>query len=101
MVKWQGFFLRDHTENVAKYSQQRQRNSQRQDHVEMSEKTISQHLMKAFDQWFSVTTQLKNHDNTGTVSPLYRGKVLGYQENNIILSNNVNPFLLADILYIE
>lgn len=50
MVKWQGFFLRDHTENVAKYSQQRQRNSQRQAHVEMSEKNISQHLLKAFDQ---------------------------------------------------
>lgn len=48
-----------------------------------------------------MTTQLKNHDNTRTVSPLYRDKVLGYQENNIILSNNVNPFPLADILYIE
>ena len=48
-----------------------------------------------------MTIQLKNHDDKGMVSPLYRGKVLGYQENNIILSNNVNPFLLADILYIE
>lgn len=67
----------------------------------MSEEAISQYLFKVFDHQFSVTIQLKNHDDKGTVSSLYHGKVLGYQDNNVILSNNTNPFPLADILYIE
>lgn len=37
VVKWQGFFLSDHTEDVAKYSEKRQARNHRQDHVEMSE----------------------------------------------------------------
>lgn len=67
----------------------------------MLKEAISQYLLKAFDQQFSVTIQLKNHDDKGMVSPICHGKVLGYQGNNVVLSNNVNTFPLSDILYIE
>lgn len=101
MVKWQGFFLSDHTEDVAKYSEQRQMRNQRQDHVEMSEEAISRYLLKAFDQHFRVTIQLRNHNTEGIVSPLYHGQVLGFQDNNVVLSNNSKVFPIHDILYIE
>ncbi|SCB75427.1 hypothetical protein [Weissella bombi] len=101
MVKWQGYFLSDHTEDVGKYSKNRTNNRKRQDHEEMSEETISQYLMKAFDQHFTVTIQLRNHDTEGIVSPLYHGKVLGFHENSVVLSDNTQVFLLSDILYVE
>lgn len=101
MVKWQGYFLSDHTEDVGKYSKNRMDNRTRQDHEEMSEEDISQYLIKAFDQQISVTIQLKNHNDEGIVSPLYRGKVLGFQDNNVVLSDNTQVFPLFDILYVE
>lgn len=101
MMKWQGFFLRDHTENVAKYSEQRQARNQRQDYVEMSEEAISEYLLKAFDQHFRVTIQLRNHNKEGIAIPLYYGQVLGFQDNNVVLSNNSKLFPIHDILYIE
>lgn len=101
MVKWQGYFLSDHTEDVGKYSKNRMNNRMRQDHEEMSEEAISQYLMKAFDQHFPVTIQLRNHNTEGIVSPLYHGKVLGFQDNSVVLSDNTQVFLLSDILYVE
>lgn len=55
MVKWQGYFLSDHIEDVGKYSKKRVINRERQDQPEMSQEDISQYLMKAFDQRFPVT----------------------------------------------
>lgn len=101
MMKWQGFFLSDHTEDVAKYSEKRQTGNQRQDHVGMSEEAISQYLLKASDQHFRVTIQLCNHNKEGIASPLYHGQVLGFQDNNVVLSNNSKLFPIHDILYIE
>lgn len=101
MVKWQGYFLSNHTEDVGKYSKNRMDNRMREDHEEMSEESISQHLMQAFDQQFSVTIQLRNHNAEGIVSPLYHGKVLGFQDNNVVLANNIKVFSLSDILYVE
>ncbi|MBU7567916.1 hypothetical protein KGP39_03895 [Weissella hellenica] len=101
MVKWQGYFLSDHTEDVGKYSKNRLDNVKRQDYEEMSEKAISQYLLKAFDQHFRVTIQLRNHNKEGISSPLYHGQVLGFQDNSVVLSNNSQLFPIHDILYVE
>lgn len=55
--------MSDHTEDVGKYSKKRAINRERQDQAEMSQEDISQYMMKAFDQRFPVTIQLRNHTN--------------------------------------
>mgnify|MGYP004596632443 CR=1 FL=1 len=101
MVKWQGYFLSDHTEDVDKYSKKWAINRERQDQAEMSQEAISQYLMRAFDQRFPVTIQLRNHTASGLVSPFYHGKVMGFQGDNVMLSGNTQGFPMADILAIK
>lgn len=101
MVKWQGYFLSDHTEDVGKYSKKRAINRERQDQPEMSQEAISQYLLKAFDQRFPVTIQLRNHTASGLASPFYHGKVMGFQGDNVVLSDNTQSFPMADILAIK
>lgn len=100
MVKWQGYFLSDHTEDVDKYSKKWAINRERQDQVEMSQEIISQYLMKAFDQRFPVTIQLRNHTTGGIASPFYHGKVMGFQGDNVVLSGNTQDFPMIDILWV-
>ena len=101
MVKWQGYFLSDHTEDVDKYSKKWAINRERQDQAEMSQEAISQYLMRAFDQRFPVTIQLRNHTASGLASPFYHGKVMGFQGDNVVLSDNTQRFPMADILAIK
>ncbi|RZQ58128.1 hypothetical protein [Weissella paramesenteroides] len=100
MVKWQGFFLSDHTADVASYSNNRAKNIARQDQQEMTQEAIGRYLMKAFDQHFPVTLQLRNHNDEGVVSPFYHGKVLGFQDDDVILSGHQRRFPMCDILYV-
>ncbi|MGK4144946.1 hypothetical protein AB0X56_06755 [Weissella paramesenteroides] len=100
MVKWQGYFLSDHTEDVGKYSKKQAIDRNRQDQVEMSQEAISQYLLKAFDQRFPVTIQLRNHTAGGLTSPFYHGKVMGFQEDNVVLSDNTQDFPMTDILWV-
>lgn len=55
--------------------------------------------MKAFAQHFPVTLQLRNHNDEWVVSPFYHGKVLGFQDDEVILSGHQRRFQCA-IFYI-
>ena len=72
----------------------------RQDKQEMTQEAIGRYLMKAFDQYFPVTLQLRNHNDEGVVSPFYNGKVLGFQDDDVILSGHQRRFPMRDILYV-
>lgn len=59
MVKWQGYFLSDHTEDVSKYSKKRRDEAERADLREMTPVAISECLLEAYAQHRPVTIQLR------------------------------------------
>lgn len=60
-------------------------------------KPFSQYMLKAFDQRFPVTIQLRNHTTGCIASSFYHGKVMGFQEDNVVLSDNTQEFPMTDI----
>lgn len=102
MVKWQGYFLSDHTEDVSKYSKKRRDEAERADLQEMTPVAISECLLEAYAQHRPVTIQLRNHTATGHSSPFYRGMVSGIQGDQLVLLTDKvqQRFLFEDILWV-
>ncbi len=101
MVKWQGYFLSDHTEDVGKYTKQRNTDRHRQDKNEMPIEVISEKLLLAYDKRQPVTIQLRNHTETGLSSPFYYGRVTCVMGDDLRLKGvNIN-LPMSDILWIE
>ena len=101
MVKWQGYFLSDHTEDVGKYTKQRNTDRHRQDKNEMPIEVISEKLLLAYDKRQPVTIQLRNHTETGLSSPFYYGRVTCVMGDDLRLEGvNIN-LPMSDILWIE
>ncbi|WP_164223283.1 hypothetical protein [Weissella paramesenteroides] len=48
-----------------------------------------------------MTIQLRNHTASGLASPFYHGKVMDFQGNNVMFSDNTQGFPMADILAIK
>lgn len=88
MVKWQGYYLSDHTEDVAKYSSEALQRTQQQLHEKQSLEEIGQRLKQAYDAQLDVIIQLAVTDVTGLTSELITGKIKGYTEQNIALIND-------------
>lgn len=101
MVKWQGYFLSDHTEDVGKYTGQREIERQRQDKTEMTIEVISEKLLLAYDKHVPVTIQLRNHTETGVSSPFYYGRVAGVVGDDLRLEGVTGSFPMTDILWVE
>lgn len=102
MVKWQGYFLSDHTEDVSKYSEKRRDAAERADLQEMSPVAISECLLEAYAQHQPVTIQLRNHTVAGHSSPFYHGMVSGIQGDQLVLLTEKvqRRFLFEDILWV-
>lgn len=102
MVKWQGYFLSDHTEDVSKYSKQRRDEAERADLQEMTPVAISECLLEAYAQHRPVTIQLRNHTVTGHSSPFYHGMVSGIQGDQLVLLTDKvqQRFLFENILWV-
>lgn len=102
MVKWQGYFLSDHTEDVSKYSKKRCDEAERADLREMTPVAISECLLEAYAQHRPVTIQLRNHTATGHSSPFYHGMVSGIQGDQLVLLTDKvqQRFLFEDILWV-
>ncbi|MFH7316264.1 hypothetical protein ACHWP0_07715 [Weissella cibaria] len=101
MVKWQGYFLSDHTEDVGKYTKQRESARHRQDKAEMSIEVISRELLLAYDKRKPVTLQLRNHTVTGLSSPFYHGRVAGVVGDDLRLEGVTGSFPMTEILWLE
>lgn len=101
MVKWQGYFLSDHTEDVGKYTEQRNTDCHPQDKTEMSIEVISEKLLLEYDKRQPVTIQLRNHTDTGLSNPFYCGRVAGVVGDDLRLEGVNMNLPMGDILWIE
>lgn len=80
MLKWQGFFLSDHTSALNKEKEERRpiRRSKQ------SEDEISRHLMQAWQSKQKVILQLKEVDGDQVPREL-SGVIAGYRDNEIVV----------------
>jgi len=87
MVKWQGFYLSDHTEDVTRYTIQKDKRMHETLKEYQTEAEIGSLLKKAFDDQSMVTIQLAQKNEYGEVPPTISGKIEGFTERNEIIIN--------------
>lgn len=99
MVKWQGFYLSDHTEDVAKHEQSAAnlRNQKEMPPLDMA--TISEILFHAYTESKPILYQLKGKSELGVYAPIERGLVNGYLDNEIAIGNA--RILIDDLQWCE
>ena len=91
MVKWQGYFLSDHTEDVKKRAAEEKAVMQRQRMPEMTLNDITNILMHAYANTLSVRVQTNSKSSSGVVPPIIEGSVKGYTENGVIIGESEIP----------
>lgn len=94
MVKWLGYYLSDHTEQIAKEHAHNTQIKMRSWQTAMTEDEITALLFKAYRQRLKVDLQVKLQDMDGTLPALVSGIVQGYDENNFV-------FIGADAIKID
>ncbi|RRG17637.1 hypothetical protein D3P96_06700 [Weissella viridescens] len=92
MVKWQGFYLSDHVEDVAKYTEKTAEVEARTAMPRMDEMEIDHILTHAYANHEVVRVQRIHCDELGHLTPMVQGKVTGYWENNIYIGNEMIAF---------
>jgi hypothetical protein len=91
MVKWQGYFLSDHTENFQKYTSHRQAARAQTRMPEMSAQSISDTLAHAYANNRQVSYQTSDKIN-GFIPPILTDRVLGLTDERVILENTTVNF---------
>lgn len=86
MVKWQGYFLSDHTEDVKKKAAEEKAVMQRQRMPEMALIDITNILMHAYANTQAVRVQTSSKSNSGVIPPIIEGPVKGYTDKGVIIS---------------
>lgn len=89
MVKWQGYYLSDHTEDVAQYTSVETQQAQQVLRERQTPEEIGLLLKKAYDDQVEISIQLANKDERGLTNQLITGKILGYTDQNEVMINSV------------
>lgn len=92
MVKWQGYFLSDHTEDVKKKAAEEKAAMQRQRMPEMALIDITNILMHAYADTQTVRVQTNSKSNSGVIPPIIEGPVKGYTDKGVIVGEAEIPF---------
>lgn len=83
VVKWQGFYLSDHTAALKKQAKQEAKKYPAR--VQQSMEEMSQLLSEAYANGQTVSVQLNNRDLNGEFLPDLVGKVIGYDDEMVYL----------------
>lgn len=83
MVKWNGYYLSDHTEDVAKYSAVRSAERSQKAMPEMSMETISKILFQSYTKKIPIKLQIRKKSIEGLNSKIITGIVNGVDETTI------------------
>ncbi|ANZ60957.1 hypothetical protein AYR62_11720 [Secundilactobacillus paracollinoides] len=98
VVKWQGFYLSDHTAALKKQAAQEAKTYPAKPKQTME--TISSLLADAFANGNVVSIQLNNLDVNGEYHPDVVGRLAGYQDEMIYM-NEKAPMMISEIRHVE
>lgn len=91
MVKWQGYYLSDHTEDVKKKEALELARQNRKRMPEMTLPDMTAILFDAFGRHEEVAVQENYSDTDGAVPPIITGLVTGYTDSDIIIGDTRIP----------
>ncbi|WP_419154755.1 hypothetical protein [Weissella minor] len=92
MVKWQGFYLSDHTEDVKRYSDESKRLDSLTIKPQMTESDISDILFQSYTKKSLIKIQLNQINEESKVSDNITGIVKGFNENKVYVGDTVVEF---------
>lgn len=98
VVKWQGFYLSDHTAALKKQAKQEAKKYPARAQQSMEE--ISQVLSEAYANGQTVNVQLNNRNLNGEFLPDLVGKVIGYEDEMVYLEGQ-QGFEIGDVRNVE
>lgn len=98
MMKWQGFYLSDHTAALHKQMAKKQRHYQPKSQQTLA--TITNILALAYQRHRLIKLQLNQVDINDSQIPDFTAHVLGYHANRIVLDHQ-QLILLDDIRHVE
>lgn len=101
MVKWNGYYLSDHTQNVAEYTADRLERRSQKAMPEMSLEEISRILFEAYSKHLQVQVQERSRAANGIVPPIIIGFVNGFDEESVYIAQraiNLNSLLWCELL---
>ncbi|GAX07346.1 hypothetical protein IWT5_00079 [Secundilactobacillus silagincola] len=98
VVKWQGFYLSDHTAALKKQAKQEAKKYPAR--TQQSVEEIAQVLSEAYANGQTVSVQLNNRNLNGEFLPDLVGKVIGYEDEMVYLEGQ-QGFEIGDVRNIE
>ncbi len=87
MVKWQGFYLSDHTEDAKKHSDELNRLDHLSVKTQMSEVDISAILFRSFTKNETIRIQLNLINDEGKPQDFITGIVQGFNDNQVYVND--------------
>ena len=87
MMKWQGFYLSDHTSALKKEAKQIEEQNNRIALPKMAENKIFTIINQAILKNKKVSIQLNQIDSDGYIPPTMHGKIVGFKDKNIYFDN--------------
>lgn len=89
MLKWQGFYLSDHTSALKKKTKQEEIKNKRKLSPAMELNDISAKLLDAYCNNLRVEIELKEYDQNHVTKPFIKGLVKGYYQDRIKIGDEI------------
>lgn len=99
MVKWNGYYLSDHTENASKAVALEAHKRNQMAMPEMSLEDISKILFEAYSKHLQVKVQETTRESDGSVPLIITGFVDGFVDQDIYIANKT--FSLDNLLWCQ
>ncbi|MCM0582230.1 hypothetical protein H9L19_00410 [Weissella diestrammenae] len=99
MVKWQGYYLSDHTEDVADDTSKRKAQANQVAMPEMTIEEISRVLAYAYVNFMAVSIQERNRNEEGFNASIITGFVSGQNDDWVYIGKKA--FKMDDIMWAE
>lgn len=97
MMKWAGFYLSDHTQQLEKVSRTQQYQPPKLPQLSLDE--LSQQALAAFNQHLPVIIQVNAINVDATEIEEFKGSITGFTEQGLFLGNQL--FALTDLHHLR
>lgn len=89
MMKWQGFYLSDHTAALAKEAQQEAAIQNRQHSAQMNQAAISAVINSAITKQSQVAVEINERNSAGLIVAPVIGQIQGWVESALIINQQL------------
>jgi len=89
MLKWQGFYLSDHTSKLNQLQKYDHEIRQRQHSKQMTAKEIAKVIDEAVTKNLEVIIEPAIIDKDLFLTPFIQGKISGYYQDNLVIGNHL------------